>query len=382
MKFFSKKSSDIVFCILCLLFSVSLLSLLLFAPHEDFSERENRSLQKLPKLSFNTLANGSFFSKLSDFSADQFPFRSTSCSISSLSEFALLRQESNGVIVSKNGYLLVRPEYEDNKILADNLNAISSFLEANRHTSSFLIVAPRAIDVMSDSLPSLFYEDYGKNEYNILQEKIPANMLIDTSTSLKKLSEQGVNVWYKSDHHWTARGAYEAYLLVCNDLGLRAYPLEYFNTQCVSESFFGTSFSKSGLPQHSAFADTLELYRYSFDESVKITSCSTENTVYGFYDISAINTKDKYQIFLGGNFDHLQIRNEESKKEKMLIIKDSFANSLIPFFSLHYDIDVIDLRYYKASPKKLLEESNFDKILLIYGMDTLCTDTSCTRISK
>ena len=376
-----KKFSDVIICIICLLISFSLFILLILGSHEDFSERENKALQKMPNLSFNSLATGSFFSKLSDFSADQFPFRSLFCSISSLSDLAL-RKETNGVIVTKDGYLAVRPEYENTTILSENLDAISNFFEANNKAPSYLLVAPRAIDVIADKLPATFCDNYGENEFRLLKKKISSEKLIDTSESLKNLSERGQQIWYKSDHHWTTIGAYEAYLMLCQRLGESEYSLEHFNTERVSDSFLGSSFSRSGLPKFSSFTDTVEIYRYTDDESIEITAPTQKKTSMGFYDETALLKKDKYQVFLGGNLDLLQIRDTKKEKQKILLIKDSFANSLVPFLALHYDIDVIDLRYYKASLKNYIEENEFDKILLVFGIDTLSTDTSCTYIIK
>lgn len=381
MKIFSKKSSDTSFCILCLLISLSFFILLFFGSHEDFSERENRALQKLPKISLGTITNGSFFSKISDFSSDQFPARSFFCSLSSLSDLALMREECNGIIVAEEGYLIAHPEYENSEIFSENLNAISSFFKSNENIKSFLLVAPRSIDVMTDRLPYFLSEHYGKNEYEFLEKTIKNENLINCKDNLKHLSSNK-QTWYKTDHHWTTRSAYEAYLLICQQLGLTAYPLEYFNIETITDTFLGTSFSKSGLPLISSLSDSIEIYRYDGDENFEITSLSTKKATYGFYDMSALEKKDKYQIFLGGNFDILQIRDTEKEKPKMLLVKDSFANCLIPFLALHYDIDVIDLRYYKASLGELTHNSRFDNILLVYGIDTLYSEASCANIIK
>ncbi len=381
MKKFSKKASDISICVLCFLISFSFFLLLIFGSHKDFSERENRALQKPPKLSFSALADGSFFRKLSNFSSDQFPFRPLFCSLSSLSELALLRNECNGIIIADEGQLISRHDEKAN-VLSSNLDAISSFFESHGDLPSFLLVAPRAIDVEKENLPSLFYEDYGKNSYDVLHERIANEKLIEIQEQLKNLSQNGEQTWYATDHHWTTRGAYETYLCLCKKLGKSAYSPEYFNVECVTKDFLGTSFSRSGLPESHLNADTIELYRYSGDDDIEVIYPTAKKTVYGFYDMTALERKDKYQIFLGGNTDLLQIRDPSKGKPRMLLIKDSFANCLIPFLALHYDIDVIDLRYYKSSLKKFTENKTFDTILVVYGIDTLGSQGSCAHITK
>ena len=379
MKRFLKKTADISICIVFLLLSFSFFIILIFGQHEDFSERENRALQKMPTLTFSTFTNGSFFSKLSSFSADQFPLRASFCSLSSLSELALLRNECNGIIVASEGHLISRQD-KSNDILSSNLDAISLFFEAQDKPPSFLMVVPRSLDVESNKLPSLFYKDYGKSSYALINDKISVKNLIDPKGKLKALSESGESVWYATDHHWTTKGAYEAYLCFCQKLSTVAYPPEYFTKVAVTNNFLGTSFSRSGLSEYFSTSDTIELYRY--DENISVISPTIQKTVYGFYDLSALEKKDKYQIFLGGNTDILQIRDTEKEKPKMLLIKDSYANCLIPFLALHYDIDVIDLRYYRSSLKKITESNVFDIILVVYGIDTLSDDVSCADIVK
>ena len=381
MKKFSKKTSDISICILSLLLSFSFFILLVFGRHSDFSERENRALEKMPKLKISTLADGSFFSNLSNFSADQFPFRSFFCSLSSMSELSLLRHECNGIIAAKDGYLISRHDVNID-VLSSNLDALSAFFERNSSTPSFLLVAPRAIDVKTDKLPSLFYKDHNKNPYTVLNENISSKNLIDPKDELKNISKKGEYVRYATDHHWTTRGAYEAYLCLCQKLGISAFSQEYFDIKPITEEFLGTSFSKSGLPEFFPSIDTIELYRYANDEKISATSPTEPKSVCGFYDMSALDKKDKYQIFLGGNTDILQIRDTSKEKPKMLLIKDSFANCLVPFLALHYNIDIVDLRYYRSSLKKLTESTSFDTILVVYGIDTLSNEASCSDIIK
>ena len=94
------------------------------------------------------------------------------------------------------------------------------------------------------------------------------------------------------------------------------------------------------------------------------------------------NIKDKYKVFLSGNTGLLLIRAQSLERPRLLLVKDSFANSIIPFFALHYDIDVIDPRYYKGSIKNYISENDFDTVLILYGIDTLATDLSCSNILK
>jgi hypothetical protein len=134
------------------------------------------------------------------------------------------------------------------------------------------------------------------------------------------------------------------------------------------------------LPQTKS--DDIYVYRYIGDDYVSVLFPSSDKEIMGFYDTTKLDKKDKYSIFLGGNHDLVKIRKNNDASKRILILKDSFANSLVPFIARHFDIDMIDLRYYKGSVKNYIEENKFDAIFFVYGIDTLATDKSTIYISK
>jgi hypothetical protein len=238
---------------------------------------------------------------------------------------------------------------------------------------------------MASKLPSRFPKSYGTYEYEIIKQNIKETELINTLDYLRYCAENGEYVYYKTDHHWTSAGAYRAYEKLSERMGLTPYREDLFDIQCISKNFYGTTHSKSLLQDTQP--DEIYLYRYNGDERISVinpNNSSVKDALCSFYDMSVINEdqKDKYKVFLSGNTDLLLIRNESADLPKLLLIKDSFANSLIPFLAIHYDIDVIDLRYYKSSVIDYMGKNNFDAVLLLYGIDTLCTDISCSNILK
>ena len=244
------------------------------------------------------------------------------------------------------------------------------------------MIVPRTVDVMASKLPSQFPKSYGSYEYEIIKQNIKETELISPLDYLKSCAENGEYVYYRTDHHWTTDGAYRAYETLAENFGFSAYPKEYFDIQCVSRDFYGTTYSKALL--QGTVSDQIYLYRYTGDENIKVIYQNGSLSKSSLYDFSVINEaqKDKYKVFLSGNTDLLLIRNENANRQKLLLIKDSFANSIIPFLSLHYDIDVIDLRYYKGSVNDYIGKNKFDAVLLLYGVDTLCTDISCSNVLK
>ena len=127
------------------------------------------------------------------------------------------------------------------------------------------------------------------------------------------------------------------------------------------DSFYGTLYSKvAGLP--GVRADELELPQ-TLPENLVIESDSAPAdalsadgekampTLAGIYDLTKLEMKDKYAVYFGGNYGKITIKNPEAEgKGSLLIIKDSYANSMVPYLLDHYEqITMIDLRYYNES---------------------------------
>ena len=366
------------FCTVMLILLLCIGSSIFIITPRTFSEHENRSLATLPKLTPESIWNKTFFEDISSFYRDQFVFRQALLSTRSLTEALLLRGENGSVIFGDEGYLIARHDYESLDILSENVSAISKFSDKMKDLGKDvkISIAPRAVDVLSEGLPASYPTEYDKRIYGTIDR-------LDTLDGRAVFDECCLsdNVWYKTDHHWTTKGAYLFYRSMCEQYGIEPYGLELFTIESVSEDFLGTSYSKSQAIH--ATADTIELYRYENDRNFTVYLPSTSKSISGFYDFSALQKKDKYQIFLSGNSDVVQIReNGAEQKPRLLLIKDSFANSSVPFLALHFDIDLIDLRYYKGSLSEYIEKNGFDRIGILCGADTLATDRSMIFINS
>ncbi|MBE6549543.1 MAG: hypothetical protein E7670_03850 [Ruminococcaceae bacterium] len=357
------KISDIltVFISLAIIFTFGIA--ILIKPPKSFSETENRVLAQFPKANTDNIMNGKFFSRLGDFYSDQFPFRERFTTLKANSERFLLKQENNGIIFGKDGYLIARGDRNED-ILHKNLAYLQ---ELSKNNEICIFIAPRAIDVLSDKLPKLCDVSIEERTNTDIKAYLPSCITI--SNTIKNASKNGEYVWYKTDHHWTTDGAYLAYSSIAEKLDITPYSINEFYRVTVSDSFLGTSFSKSGI--HSAESDSITLYRYDGDYEFCVYNEETGAETKGFYDLSRLEEKDKYLVFLGGNYSRIQIRAEDESRPTLLLIKDSFANSVIPFLARHFDLDVVDPRYFRGDVFSLINESNYDKTLILIGTGTL-----------
>lgn len=371
----AKKASDAVFLSLLLLTVAGIGITIALKPQKSFSERENRTLQVFPNISSKSVLSGEFSRQLSSFYSDQLPLREELGYIYALSELAMGKRECNDVLVLGKSIFVQLPDKSGRgrEILKNNL--LSARGSQNRR-NAVCFWTPRSSDVFREHIPYLTRE-LSAEVVNATDCHLTNDML-----DLISRSEDPSEYYYRTDHHWTTKGAYTAYKLLSSELDYEAYDESFFRIETSASDFFGTSFSRSAMPEDLTQPDSIQLYRYDLDESVIVTDRESGMTK-GLYDLSALESHDKYRVFLGGNYAHLSIglpHQSQQKRKRLLLIKDSFANSLIPFLALHFDMEVIDPRYATASQlKKLCEEQEFDNILVLCSLDTLSTERSVGR---
>lgn len=373
-KLFFERLTVAVAALLLLALSLSLCLL----PKKEFSAKERRALATFPALSLDSVMDGRFFHELSDYCADQFPLRERFLSLTAATERILGKRESNGILFGKDGYLIARGEYDDLSVANENLAAIAAFAERADVPIS-LSILPRSVDVLTPYLPHGYGSERAHEIGTRIGKTLPSN--VDLLIPLQAAMANGTQIFYRTDHHWTTAGAYLAYTCLAPSLGIEPYPAEYFTPTPVCDSFLGTSFARSGLAQ--AMPDTITLYRYAGDDRYTVTNCETGKQAFGFYEMTALLGDDPYEVFLGGNFARLTVSDPtDAEKPTLLLFKDSFANSLIPFLALHFQLEIIDLRYGQASAQSILDEVRPERVLILLGADTVATTPTLGRIAR
>ena len=100
--------------------------------------------------------------------------------------------------------------------------------------------------------------------------------------------------------------------------------------------------------------------------------------------MSALEKKDKYQVFLGGNYGRVDIETGVKNGKRLLIVKDSFANSFVPFLTSHYEkIVMLDLRFFpsgKAALRELIDEVRPTDTLVLFNIANFISDPTLRRL--
>ena len=342
----------------------------LVLPDRQFSEQENRYLQMRPEFSFKSLFSGDYTSKFETYTTDQFTFRDEWITLKAASELALGKQENNDVHLCENGTLIEGFKRPENSVLDSNMSALNT-LVGNTDAKVYFALIPDKSDLYSSLLPKNAPNDSEKEVIDYCYGQSNATN-VDMYSALSAHKDE--YIFYRTDHHWTSLGAYYGLSALAESMGLPCPALDsYTDRHVVSEEFYGTTWSSSGFSW--VDPDTMEIF-VNAPESLKVTSYPQGSPVEGkLYDFSFLEKKDKYSMFMGGNCPMHVIETGNEDKPSLLILRDSYTDSLIPFLLDDFsEIHVLDLRYYRASLKAYIEQNDFDNVLVCYSVSNFCSD--------
>lgn len=354
-------------------------------PDNAFSAEENRSLKTFPKFTWQKLANGSFGDEMNEYFADQFPLRDLLVGVKGCAEVALGKGENNGVVLGGGGQLQTRlfdVLCGDGSVIEQTDGFDSATVDAaiagiNRAAGNIkvpfsVLLTGRTVDVTAGAslYPSTFSDELLARVRQGMGEDV---CYLDTVPMLRERFAAGEYVYFKTDHHWTTLGAYYAYAEIMRsfDMEEEILPVSAFERKTVATDFYGTAWSAGGMKFVSP--DALEIwYRGNEDEFSVVADGKRLDS---FYSLSYLQKKDKYSVFLDGTHDVVEITKEGEERPKLVILKDSFANSAAPFLAQHFDLVLINLssRRDYTDLSGISEEYGADYVLLLYTLENVIT---------
>lgn len=376
-----KTTNNKIFFIIFSIVWIAIILLNLATPYKAFSENENRYLAKFPAFSFKSFVDGDYMRGIEEYNNDQFIYRDQWISVKTILERALLKQESNSVYFAKDDYLIEKHKDSDiSKQLSDkNIGYLEEFMQTyglklgDKRVKAMFV--PTASEVLSSKLP-LFATGFNQKLFvENFKAKIPDEHIIDVSDVL--MEHQDEYIYYRTDHHWTALGAYYAYEQWALSLDLVPLTKDQFEITLASDQFYGTLHSKVNTIVN---PDNIYLYHTKEEMNYELTY-NLENKSNSLYDLSRLNGKDKYSVYMGGNNASVEIQTKLDNGKRLLVIKDSFANSFVPFAVNHYEKTImIDLRYYNTSLESFINENKITDILVLYNVVGFAKDTNLLKL--
>ncbi len=400
-------------------------------PDRSYSVSERRLLAQKPKLTAETVWSASYMTDYETYLTDQFPMRDQWITVKTYCSMLLGQRESGGVYIARDHSLieLHAPDFLNEEVALRNEEALLTFVKdmygyGAEHVSVMLV--PTAESVWKDKL-SAYAQVFDQRAYQerlrgLLMERGAGQSCVDVWEMLAEHRQEPV--YYKTDHHWTVLGAYYGYLEYVRKLAgedgalpgsggqdgiaqgsggqdggapyqdaaeryLMANGLpvwEDYELETVRSDFHGTTAAKCGL-YHIRDEITLVRPKEYFAEQYQVAYDLGAARTDSLYSYEQAAGDDPYSVYLDGNHAVTEITvtrgGARQSGRSLLLVKDSYANSIVPYLTAVYDeITVIDLRYYNAGIHALMEERGYTDVLVLYNLPNFLTERTVYKLGK
>lgn len=191
---------------------------------------------------------------------------------------------------------------------------------------------------------------------------------VDICQSLMKHKNE--YLYFRTDHHWTARGAYYAYESFCKTAGLAATPLSSYE-RLQFDGFLGTLYNHTNNNNLKKNPDYVEAFVPMGTNSITVTERNGNTSKFSIVNKATDSyysaAGSKYNCFIAGDNPLSVIHNEKkSDGSTIVVVKESFGNALIPFLVDSYEfVYVIDYRYFNGDICDFANEKDADDLLFI-----------------
>lgn len=345
-------------------------------PDTGFSEKENRILASRPALKLDQIISGVYEKQFETYENDQFPLRDMWITLKATTDRLMGKVEENGVYLGKNGYLMEAFNAPSQTQYDATVNAMTSFAQKHSDLKQYALIAPNSVNILKSNLPAFAPTDDQNPWIDKLKDSLTSAGVTFIDIRDTFTDHKAEDLYYHTDHHWTTLGAYYAYLQAAAVMGIDTSSDSYDKAP-VSQTFKGTLSAKSGF--RSGETDELDVFLPNGDNTLSsvVNYVDEQKKSASFYDTSKLNTRDKYALFFGGNHAQIKISTPTESNNTILVLKDSYANSFVPFLAQHYrKIIMIDPRYYYGDLEQLLQVENVQEVLYLYNANTFFADTS------
>lgn len=347
----------------------------LIVSDKEMSEEENRMLAQMPKLTWSSLVSGDFMTKYETYLADQFAGRNIWRSIKvGLSSFGGSKKEED-ILIGKEDYLMEEIVTPDQEVLSENFEAIRQFSKKNHDVQMYMLLVPNAANIMSDRLPAFAtVADQSRMFAQVKRELGEDLEWLEASDVLKKHADE--KIYYQTDHHWTSLGAFYTFSGVAEQMNIKTDVSSGFVSYPVSSTFNGMLAAKSGC----RLDVREEIYIYvprDVDNDVVVNYVDEQRKTASLYDSSKLKTRDQYAVFLGENTSVIDIKTMSESNRRLLLIKDSYANSFVPFLTPYFrEIVLVDPRYYSGTIEEIMDTYRISDVLFLYSGNTFFQDNN------
>lgn len=276
--------------------------------------------------------------------------------------------------VGDTGYEMYSYVDSTAKKYADNVNAVADALAGKANV--YMLPIPLSSGI---SLPD---ELYGKDVFGD-QKEAEQKIIGYMNGNVKSvalydalLAHRTEYVYFRTDHHWTATGAYYAYEQFCKAKGITPTPIASYKADEYN-GFLGTFYRDSN--QNATMGENpdrvVAYHPLSTEATLDYGDSENANLTRGkiIYDESDAPASLKYGAFITGDNAYSVINNPDvTDSSSCIVVKESFGNAFVPFLTDHYQtIYVLDYRYWKGSISQFAQDKGVQDVLFVNNLSAI-----------
>ncbi len=276
--------------------------------------------------------------------------------------------------VGDTGYEMYSYVDSTAKKYADNVNAVADALAGKANV--YMLPIPLSSGV---SLPDALYGKDVFGDQKEAEQKIIGYMNGNVkSVALYDalLAHRTEYIYFRTDHHWTATGAYYAYEQFCRAKGIASTPISSYTVD-EYDGFLGTFYRDSN--QNAAMGanpdKVIAYHPLSTEATLDYGDGENANLTRGkiIYDESTAPASLKYGAFITGDNAYSVINNPDvTDGSSCIVVKESFGNAFVPFLTDHYQtIYVLDYRYWKGSISQFAQDKGVQDVLFVNNLSAI-----------
>ncbi|MBQ5334201.1 MAG: hypothetical protein J6K92_13230 [Oscillospiraceae bacterium] len=351
-----------------------------FSEKESFSETQNRKLVDFPKLTGKNIYSGKFMSGTEEYVSDHFAGHDGWISAKTSLEMLTGKRERNDIYILPDRLVEKIPEPDMTEV-EKSVNGIIKFAEDN-NIVPYVMIVPTQAEIYKNELPANAPNPDQQAFISDVYAKLEGKAVpIDVYSALS--ANKDSYIYYRTDHHWTTRGAFLAYIAAARKMDIIPLTESDYDIDHASDSFKGTFYSK--VLYEGIEPDSLDIWlpaERGAEPEVEIYSQfgADPELHEGMYFREYLDVKDKYSTFFGTNQPMVTIRTG-NEGEKLLVFKDSYAHCFVPFMTEHFsEITMVDMRYIQMSYKDIIDVSEYDKVMFLYNASTFMSDRNLKKL--
>ncbi len=399
-----------------------------FSPKQEFSEAEKRALATFPEFSTEALFSGEYTSSLSLYYADNFAMRDFFVALGaefesargyskddvrlyqgasseatppppSSSESPSAEDSSDTTSSTAPSEAPTEPEPEGQQLGATFIydgrglaiyggdptigkwyaDTIDTFIPLlGEDVTIYNMVVPTSIEFY---LPERYSDISHPQEpaiehiYDNLDEAIIA---VDAYSALEAHKDE--YIYFNTDHHWTALGAYYAYTAFAESAGFDAIPLSELESTRI-ENFIGTLYAWT---QDQSLLENPDYVDYYTIDTPHTVEMYLKNQPYYPYASSlyahGVQGSNAYMIFIHGDQPMMKITTENKNGKSIMVIKESYGNAFVPLLVNHYEeVYVVDGRYFQLALVPFIQQNEIDELLFLNNIMAAYTPYNIQR---